>query len=101
MDGFRRLVPSWVLWEIDSNAFWHGAEKLLVRYQEMVCLERRVRGVCSCHQCEFSDETDLDCVDVRKGFCEHGVGCMAGCLYSFPWEMEDKVVKLFKEKYPD
>lgn len=70
-----------------------------IKLIKMACVKKENTGHCSHFQCPFSEQMDLECVDVMflddAGFCEIGLNCIAECPYSYGYEMEAKAQKAF------
>lgn len=59
----------------------------------MACVTRENTGSCHHYQCQFSDESGFECVDIWAGKCEVGLNCVSECPLSFTKEEKDEVVK--------
>lgn len=68
----------------------------------MACQKRIKTGHCGHHQCEFSDYSGYECVEIVGNYCECGCGCTSDCSYSWPYHDEntnEQALKAFEEIY--
>lgn len=57
----------------------------------MSCIKKQNGGSCNHHQCQFSDESGYECVDLFAGKCEVGLNCVKDCDFSFSEQEKEEV----------
>lgn len=67
----------------------------------MACSKRERTGWCTHEQCPHPEQSGVECVEWRGGFCELGAGCVAICAGSYSKDREPDALAAFRAAYPD